>query len=104
MEHIVQFGIGIDDKAIVDAVMKNAEKSIIEDLNKKVKENFFEIDSNWYSKPIIKGVQPWVEDKFNAFLVEHKDEIIRIATDKLADKLSRSKTVREAIVNEVKEK
>ena len=35
MEHIIQFGIGVDDDAIVKKVSENAERQIINDLEKK---------------------------------------------------------------------
>lgn len=104
MEHILQFGVSIDDEAIVKSIIKNADKQIIEDLNKEVKKSFFETERDWYGKENIKDVQDWVKVRLDAFLAEHKDDIIKIASDKLADKLSRSKYVKEAIADKVKEK
>ena len=37
MEHIVQFGIGIDDEAIRKIIMEKAEKSITQDLMKQIR-------------------------------------------------------------------
>ena len=37
MEHIVQFGIGIDDEAIRKIIMEKAEKSILDDLKKEIR-------------------------------------------------------------------
>lgn len=96
MEHIIQFGIGIDDQAIIQQVSKNAEKVIIEDLKKDVKKAIFEVDDSWYGKGQVKGPNYWFEQRINEWLEEHKDEIIRVTSDKLADKLSRTKAVKEA--------
>lgn len=52
MEHIVQFGIGIDDDAIREIVMKKAEKSIMEDLKKEIRSEIvreiFVCETDWY--------------------------------------------------------
>ena len=49
MEHIVQFGIGIDDESIRKRIEETAEKQIIETLTKDVKSTIFEKDS-WSKK------------------------------------------------------
>lgn len=103
MEHIIQFGIGIDDNAIVEKVTKNAEKVIIEDLKGDIYSNFFEMDIDFYGRNKITGIKPWVKDRLDKFFDENRDEIIKLASDKLADKLSRSKTVKEAMANGLKE-
>lgn len=42
MEHIVQFAIGIDDDAIRERIVANAEKEIIKDLKQDVANKLFE--------------------------------------------------------------
>ena len=37
MEHIVQFGIDIDDEAIRKIIMEKAEKSILDDMKKQIR-------------------------------------------------------------------
>lgn len=96
MEHVIQFGIGIDDRAIVQRVEENAEKVIIEDLKKEVKKAIFEVGNGWYDRDQVKGPSYWFEQRINEWLEEHKDEIIQVTSDKLADKLSRTKAVKEA--------
>lgn len=100
MEHIVQFAIGVDDDAIVRRVMDNAEKVITDQLYKETKKQMFETD-RWYDNRV-SGVQPWVQARFDEFLENNKDLIIKLASDKLADKLSRTKAVKEAAANAVK--
>lgn len=102
MEHIVQFGIGIDDDAIVKRVSENAERQIIYDLEKKVAKAVFKYGDYYYDRDDIKGVQPQFEKMFKAFLDEHKDEIIELAVKQLTDKLSRTKAVKEAVVESIR--
>lgn len=103
MEHIVQFAIGIDDKAIVDRVTENAEAQITKDIEQQVRNSLFEAryygrnadkDSplNDYSKRIIDG-----------FLEKHKDEIIEKTAEYLAGRLMHSKVVKEKIAKEALE-
>lgn len=103
MEHIVQFAIGIDDEAIVKNVMKHAEDSIVKDLNDQIKKALFNIETSYYGAERNRGLQSWVEQKVDTFLEDHKDEIIKLAAERLSDKMSRNKTVKEAMVDAVKE-
>ena len=48
-------------------------------------------------------LKAWVKDEFVKFLESHKDEIINIASEKLADKLSRTKQVKEVVKNVLEE-
>ena len=106
MEHIVQFGIGIDDDAIREIVMKKAEKSIVEDLKKDIRSEIireiFVCDSDWYGKKRKIDLQDWVKDLVEKTLKDNKDQIIKMASEKLADKMSRTKAVKEAMTEKIR--
>ena len=81
MEHIVQFGIGIDDEAIRKIVMEKAEKSILDDLKKQIRTDIdnqiFVIDRGWYGKDYKKvDLQDWVKDLVVKTLEDSKEQII----------------------------
>ena len=108
MEHIVQFGIGIDDEAIRKIVMEKAEKSILDDLKKQIRTDIdnqiFVIDRGWYGKDYKRvGLQDWVNDLVVKTLEDNKDQIIKMASERLADKMSRTKTIKEAMAEKVRE-
>jgi hypothetical protein len=102
MEHILQFGINIDDDAIVKAIMTKAEKMVIDDLISRTRK---EIDETIYSSGYYRDrdLRGWVKDEFIKFLENNKDDIISRASEKLADKLSRTKQVKEAVSEVLKE-
>ena len=50
MEHIVQFGISIDDKVIADRIKNNAEKTITDKLFEEVKGVLFAGQGNRMKK------------------------------------------------------
>lgn len=103
MEHILQFGINIDDNAIVEAVTRKAEREIVNGLKNRVEAN---IENALYAKSYYrneKNLQSWVVSEFVNFLDKNKDEIIERASEKLADKLCRTKAVKEAVGNVLKE-
>ena len=108
MEHIVQFGIGIDDEAIRKIIMEKAEKSITQDLMKQIRTDIdnqiFVIDRGWYGKDYKKvDFQDWVKDLVVKTLEDNKDQIIKMASERLADKMSRTKAVKEAMTEKVRE-
>lgn len=97
MEHIVQFAINFDDKRITEAVEKNAEKLIIDDMKRKINDELFE--SRYYGGhgDPDKGFKEWVKWRVDDFFEGHKQEIIDLAATQLADKLSRTKAARELL-------
>ena len=108
MEHIVQFGIGIDDEAIRKIVMEKAEKSILNDLKKQIRTDIdnqiFVIDKGWYGNENRRvGLQDWVNDLVAKLLEDHKTEIIERASERLADKMSRTKAIKEAMTEKVRD-
>ncbi len=95
MEHILQFGINIDDERIKSTIEAKAEKIV----NEIVKKDIIEAltgnrdNSTWdYSRKL----QNLVNDTIEKFCDEHKDVIINLAADRLAEKLARTKAVKEA--------
>lgn len=88
MEHIVQFGISIDDDAIKKSIEASAEKAIIG----KIKDDImYKLINRWgnltnLSETVIKRI-----------IDEHKDEIIEKASTSVADSMKRSKKYREAL-------
>ena len=108
MEHIVQFGIGIDDEAIRKIIMEKAEKSILNDLKKEIRTDIdnqiFAIDRGWSGKDYKKvDLQDWVKDFVMKTLEDNKEHIIEMASEKLVDKMSRTKAVKEAMTEKVRE-
>ena len=103
MEHLVQFTISMDDEKITRLVEANAEKIIVEDLKNEVKKIMFETRYDFTKREIItSNVTEWMRDRVNEFLEAHKDEIIKLAAEDLASRMSRMKAVKEAAVEAVK--
>lgn len=96
MEHIVQFAIGIDDEVIAENIRKNAEKTITENLEKRVMKSIFMTD--YWGRPI-GSLSSAAETLFLNWLDSHKDEIIQIASKALAEKMIKTKAVKTAIAN-----
>ena len=88
MEHIIQFGVSIDEQKIIDVATSKASNEIIAKVNK-------EIDS--YTRG-------WQDTKLDLLFREeikkvieaNKDKILSDATEKLAYNLARTKVVKEA--------
>ena len=83
MEHIVQFGISIDDKTIADRIEANAQKEITGRLYKEVEEVIF---GSRYHSP-----SDFFSQKMDEFLDKNCDRIIETTSKCLAEKLVRTK-------------
>ena len=91
MEHIVQFALGIDDAAIKANVEKNAEQAVINDIKESVRHELNRAGHWGMSKSDFAG------SCLEKYLESIKDEIIDAASERLADKLIRTKAGKEAV-------
>lgn len=102
MEHIVQFAIGIDDDRIVNLVEENASNQIIGELKQQVANRIFSAyyygsNANPKRDPLSDMSERIVAD----FLNENKEAILQRAAEVLADKMFRSKTMRDKLKESV---
>lgn len=103
MEHILQFGINIDDETIKKTVMEKAEEEIIYALKQDVKRALFEPQRYSYRNDYTYEPTTYLNGKITDFLAENKDEILERVSDKLADRLSRTKKARELLGDVIKD-
>lgn len=94
MEHIVQFAIGIDDKAIQNRIEEYAYRDVLNKLTKEAVDSVFR-NTSAYSRDL--KWQALMRDALQSFLEERKDEIIDKAANMLADRFQRTKKYREAM-------
>ena len=94
MEHILQFGINIDDEAIKKAIEERAGKEVKEELKQSIKDHIlhkwggFTAEANVVIKEVMEG---W------------KDEILELAVADVTNTMKRSKKYREALANIVED-
>ena len=94
MEHIVQFAIGIYDKAIQNRIEEYAYRDVLDKLAKNAVDSVFAHTSAYSRETMWKTL---MEDALQSFLEERKDEIIDKAATMLADRFQRTKKYREAM-------
>lgn len=91
MEHIVQFGITIDDEVIKQNIEKSARDQIIKEVKKEIKEQLFE------SRGWDRGLSYEVKELIKETVRECQDQIIKDATEQLIEIMKRSKKYKEAL-------
>lgn len=95
MQRIIQVSIDFDEEGIRKSIEKNAEKQVIETVTQETRDwlktrfNRFGKEEELYKE--------LVENKINEIIEERKDDIVKEAITLLADKMYRSKKVREAM-------
>ena len=94
MEHIVQFGITIDDDVIKKNIEEKATKQIVGSISQSLKGKLF----NCYG-----GFTYDSQEMFRQFLDKYKDEIIANATAQVVDSIKRSKKYKEALAKVAEE-
>ena len=99
MDHLVQFTISIDDNHIAQMVEKEAAKAMKDEVLKVCKSHIgCERDYWGNSEP-----GPMLKKALEDFMKDNREEIIEKAADKLAERLSKTKIVKEAAAKRVEE-
>lgn len=94
MEHLVQFGVTIDDHAIEERVINSVTNAMTEELKKRIFEKYY----GSYG-----GLNSGVEHLVERFLNNNKDEIIAASAEIIATKMYASTTYRKKILDTYKE-
>lgn len=100
MEHVVQFGINIDDAAIAEAVKRDAYKEVVKQLTDEARKALpRKYEYGGYGK----GEVDWrgiideeVAKRVGAIIDERADEIVEMAVKRVYDSITRRKPFREA--------
>jgi hypothetical protein len=99
MDHLVQFTISIDDKHIAQMVEKEAAKTMQDEVLKVCKSQIGCKADYWGNNQPGPALKKAIDD----FMKDNREEIIDRAADKLADRLSRTKVVKEAAAKRILE-
>lgn len=100
MEHVVQFGINIDDTAIAEAVKRDAYKEVVKQLTDEARKALpKKCAYGCYSKGEVdwRGiVDEKVTKQVSTIVADKSDEIVDMAVKRVYDSVIRRKPFREA--------
>ncbi len=90
---IINIPLQIDEVTFEQKVKEDYAKSVKELLLNKVDEVLAERDGRYYtqSRSWKKGMENIITQEIDIFMNDHKDEIVEMAADKLAERLARTK-------------
>lgn len=95
MEHIIQFGVTIDDDAIKKHIEEKATKQIVDSVSQSIKDKLFRRYGSEFSYD--------AQEMFGGLLDKYKDQIIANATAQVVDSIKRSKKYKEALAKVAEE-
>ena len=96
MEHIVQFGINLDDASIAEAIKRDAYKDVIKQLKDEARRD---LPSRYYHGGDVdwKGMfRESIDEEVAAIVSKKQDEIVEMAVKRVYDSLTRRKSFRDA--------
>lgn len=100
MEHIVQFGINLDDASIAEAVKRDAYKEVIKQLTDEARKALprkYEYGSRGNYEVDWRGIiDKEVEKRVSAIISDKSDKIVEMAVKRVYDSIIRRKPFREA--------
>lgn len=91
--------IGVDEEGIAREVRENVESQVVAKILDEVKKQMFKAryvrysNEDQYTDP--EPLRYMIKDQIHNILIEHQDLIIKEAAEILADKLARTKAVKE---------
>ena len=90
---IINIPLQIDEATFEEKVKEDYAKSVKELLLNKVDEVLKENDNSYYtqSRSWKNGLEYIINQEMDIFMRKHKDEIVEMAADKLAERLARTK-------------
>lgn len=89
--------IGVDEEAIANSIKQNVEAQVVRNITDEVKKVIY--GTTYYGRIDEKDLEPlrnMVKAQVQTIIRDRDDEIVKLAAEILADKLSRSKAVKEA--------
>lgn len=90
MEHIIQFGVSIDDERIIKSIEERAYKELAEKLKR-------EADICMYNKYGHDYISDLAKDTIKGLIEAYKEEIIEKAIEVAANKIARSKSFKDGV-------
>lgn len=91
MEHIIQFGVCIDEQKIIDSAIEMAGRKIIDHVGEKIDE----YARRRWSEP--SKLEELFAEEIRKLIELYKDEIINATIESTTGRLMRSKLMRDAI-------
>lgn len=101
MEHILHIGINVDDDVIRKRIEDKAEQQIIDSLRDDVINHIF--DLRYHASVRHADFSDFAKDVIRECFDEHKEEIIKMAAEHLADRFVRTKTAKEYLGDVLKD-
>ena len=85
--------IGVDEKRIAEEIQNDVEHQVVKTITKEVKNKMFSKNNYYQEDPI----NTMIKNEVKRIVEDNKDYIVENASKLLCEKLSRTKTVREAV-------
>lgn len=95
--------IGVDEERIAESIEKNVEEQVVNRILTEVKKTLYKSKPysyrDEYDDPT--PMKEMIKEQICKIVEERSDEIVTLAAEVLAEKLSRSKAVKEKIASEL---
>lgn len=106
-QHIINVAFDFDDDKVRKTLEESAEKKVIDNLLTDIKkaicsksDNYWGYNAKVTDENFTDGLKVIVYDEIERVLLDNKDTIIKLAADKLAERLSKTKAAKELLKNE----
>lgn len=88
---IINIPLQIDELKMEEVLQRDYEGKILEEITKHIKTSLTKQAQTCYGDKVSDGMRVLIEMRIDRFLQDHADEVIEKASNKVAEKLVRSK-------------
>lgn len=99
---IINIPLQVDEKKMEEVIAKDYEQKVIAEITNYIKSALVAHSGRYYGDRVKDGMDSIITDRVDIFLEEHRDEIINVAGEALANRLARSKRGK-ALIDETSE-
>lgn len=93
--------IGVDEEKIAKEIHDNVEEKVVDKITSEVEKIIFDKGS-YYRRDSDEPLRNMIKFNISEILRKNEDKIIKLAADSLAEKLSRTKAVKEVAIEVAK--
>ena len=99
---IINIPLQIDEAKMEEVVKQDYEGKVVGEIVKYIKTALVKHSTSYYGDREMSGMTELIKGEIDTFLDDHKDDIINVAGNILADKLARTKRGK-AILDDIEE-
>lgn len=96
---IINIPLQINEESMEEVIRRDYEEKVLNKITEYIKTTLVRKSGSAYGDKVIDGINVIIESKVDDLLKENKEAIIKVAADRLAERLAKTKKAKEILNN-----